>query len=34
MSVQRINRQFLPLFRHVGQIVLLAKHFAGVGWQT
>ena len=32
--VQAINRQFSHYSAHVGQIVLLAKHFAGVRWQT
>ena len=32
--VQAINRQFSHYSAHVGQIVLLAKHFAGAGWQT
>ena len=32
--VQAINRQFSHYSAHVGQIVLLAKHFAGPKWQT
>ena len=32
--VQAINRQMSHYSAHVGQIVLLAKHFAGPGWQT
>jgi hypothetical protein len=32
--VQAINRQVSHYSAHVGQIVLLAKHFAGRGWQT
>ena len=32
--VQAINRQFSHYSAHVGQIVLLAKHFAGARWQT
>jgi hypothetical protein len=32
--VQGINRQVSHYSAHVGQIVLLAKHFAGAGWQT
>ena len=32
--VQAINRQLTHYASHVGQIVLLAKHFAGPGWQT
>jgi Protein of unknown function (DUF1572) len=32
--VQAINRQFSHYSAHVGQIVLLAKHFAGPRWQT
>ena len=32
--VQAINRQVSHYASHVGQIVLLAKHFAGPGWQT
>ena len=32
--VQAINRQFSHYSAHVGQIVLLAKHFAGTRWQT
>ena len=32
--VQAINRQTSHYSAHVGQIVLLAKHFAGSKWQT
>ncbi len=32
--VQAINRQVSHYSAHVGQIVLLAKHFAGPKWQT
>jgi len=32
--VQAINRQTSHYSAHVGQIVLLAKHFAGPKWQT
>ena len=32
--VQAINRQVSHYSAHVGQIVLLAKHFAGQNWQT
>jgi hypothetical protein len=32
--VQAINRQLVHYAGHAGQIVLLAKHFAGSGWQT
>ena len=32
--VQAINRQTSHYSAHVGQIVLLAKHFAGAKWQT
>jgi len=32
--VEAINRQFSHYSAHVGQIVLLAKHFAGPRWQT
>jgi hypothetical protein len=32
--VQAINRQVSHYAAHVGQIVLLAKHFAGQRWQT
>ena len=32
--VQAINRQVFHYSAHVGQIVLLAKHFAGPRWQT
>lgn len=32
--VQAINRQLSHYSAHVGQIVLLAKHYAGPRWQT
>jgi Protein of unknown function (DUF1572) len=32
--VQAIDRQLTHYAGHVGQIVLLAKHFAGLKWQT
>lgn len=32
--MQAINRQLAHYSLHVGQIVLLAKHFAGERWQT
>ena len=32
--VQAINRQLSHYSAHVGQIVLLAKHFAGPRWET
>jgi hypothetical protein len=32
--VQAINRQIAHYCYHVGQIVLLAKHFAGTNWKT
>jgi len=32
--VQAINRQLSHYSAHVGQIVLLAKHYAGPSWQT
>jgi len=32
--MQAINRQIAHYASHVGQIVLLAKHFAGDGWRT
>ena len=32
--LQAINRQMSHYAAHVGQIVLLAKHFAGPKWQT
>jgi hypothetical protein len=32
--VQAINRQVSHYSAHVGQIVLLAKHFAGSSWRT
>ncbi|MBV8201885.1 MAG: DUF1572 family protein [Acidobacteria bacterium] len=31
---QAIHRQLAHQAYHVGQLVLLAKHFAGAGWQT
>ena len=31
--VQAINRQLTHYAAHVGQIVLLAKHFKGGGWK-
>jgi hypothetical protein len=31
---QAIHRQLTHQAYHVGQLVLLAKHFAGAGWQT
>lgn len=31
---QAINRQLTHQAQHVGQLVLLAKHFAGAAWQT
>jgi hypothetical protein len=31
---QALNRHLTHLAYHVGQIVLLAKHWAGAGWQT
>lgn len=35
MSVlQALNRALVHVAQHVGQIVLLAKHHAGAGWQT
>ena len=33
-TLQAINRQLSHYSSHVGQIVLLAKHFAGPQWQT
>ena len=33
-ALQAINRQLSHYSSHVGQIVLLAKHFAGPQWQT
>ena len=32
--LQAINRQLSHYSAHAGQIVLLAKHFAGPRWQT
>jgi len=32
--MQAINRQIAHYASHVGQIVLLAKHYAGHGWKT
>jgi hypothetical protein len=32
--LQAINRQLAHYAYHCGQIVLLAKHFAGGGWQS
>jgi hypothetical protein len=32
--VEAINRQITHYAAHVGQIVLLAKHYAGPSWQT
>ena len=32
--VEAINRQVSHYAAHVGQIVLLAKHYAGANWQT
>lgn len=32
--IQAINRQLTHYAAHVGQIVLLAKHFSGQDWQT
>lgn len=32
--MQAVNRQLAHYPHHVGQIVLLAKHFAGAHWQT
>jgi hypothetical protein len=32
--VEAINRQMTHYAQHVGQIVLLAKHYAGPNWQT
>jgi hypothetical protein len=32
--MQAINRQLAHYPMHVGQIVMLAKHYAGTGWQT
>jgi hypothetical protein len=32
--MQAINRQLAHYTYHVGQIVYLAKHFAGPGWKA
>jgi len=32
--MQAINRQLAHYPQHIGQIILLAKHYAGVKWQT
>jgi Protein of unknown function (DUF1572) len=32
--IEAINRQMTHYAAHIGQIVLLAKHFAGTDWQT
>ena len=32
--MQAINRQLVHYAQHVGQIVLLAKHFAGADWRS
>jgi hypothetical protein len=32
--VEAINRQLIHYAEHVGQIVLLAKHYAGPNWQS
>jgi len=32
--MQAINRQLSHYSYHVGQIVFLARHFAGTSWQT
>lgn len=32
--MQAVNRQLTHYAMHVGQIVMLAKHFAGAEWQT
>ena len=32
--IEAINRQMTHYASHVGQIVLLAKHYAGSRWQT
>jgi hypothetical protein len=32
--MQAINRQIAHYAQHIGQIILLAKHFAGVEWKT
>lgn len=33
-AMEAINRQLTHYAAHVGQIVLLAKHFAGANWKT
>jgi hypothetical protein len=33
-AVEAINRQMTHYAAHVGQIVLLAKHYAGANWQS
>jgi Protein of unknown function (DUF1572) len=32
--MQAINRQMAHYSQHIGQIILLAKHFAGADWKT
>jgi hypothetical protein len=32
--VEAINRQLIHYAEHVGQIVLLAKHYAGANWRS
>ncbi len=32
--MQAINRQMAHYSQHIGQIILLAKHFAGTNWNT
>jgi hypothetical protein len=32
--MQAINRQLAHYAQHIGQIVMLARHFAGDGWQS
>ena len=32
--MQAINRQMAHYSQHIGQIILLAKHFAGANWKT
>lgn len=32
--LRAVNRHLVHCANHVGQIVLLAKHFAGAGWKT
>ena len=34
LSFEAINRNLLHCAYHIGQIVLLARHFTGVKWQT